>query len=182
VTREQLEHLLRASASILINSGSRAPTQELVVIGSQAILGQYPQAPGELLRSMEADLYPLREPELADVIDGAIGELSAFHDAYGYYARGVGPETATLPAEWIERVIPVQCEASGQAVGLCLEAHDLAISKYIAARQKDLSFTFELARHGITSKSVLLERLKNTTLTDVIRKIVRQRIGLHFHK
>jgi hypothetical protein len=182
VTREQLEHLLRASASILINSGSRAPTQELVVIGSQAILSQYPQAPGELLRSMEADLYPLREPELADAIDDAIGELSAFHDTYGYYAQGVGPDTATLPADWIERVILVKSEATGQAVGLCLEAHDLAISKYVAGREKDLNFTFELVRHGITSRSVLLERLKNTTLTDVIRKLVRQRIALHFHK
>jgi hypothetical protein len=73
-------------------------------------------------------------------------------------------------------------EATAPSVGLCLEAHDLAISKYIAGREKDLSFTFELARHGITSKSVLLERLKNTTLTPVIRKIVRQRIALHFHK
>jgi hypothetical protein len=140
---KQLEHLLRASASILINSGSRSSTQELVVIGSQAILVQYPQAPGELLRSMEADLYPLREPKLADAIDGAIGELSAFHDTYGYYAQGVGPETATLPAKWIDRVIPVQSEATGQAVGLCLEAHDLAISKYVAGREKDLSFTFD---------------------------------------
>ena len=182
MTREQLEHLLRASASILINSGSRSTTQELVVIGSQAILGQYPQAPGELLRSMEADLYPLREPELADAIDGAIGELSAFHDTYGYYAQGVGPETATLPAEWIARVIRVNSEATGQAVGLCLEAHDLAISKYVAGREKDLSYTFELARHGMTSRSVLLERLKNTALSDVIRMLVRQRIALHFRK
>jgi len=182
VTRKQLAHLLRASASILINAGSRAPTQELVVIGSQAILGQYPQAPGELLRSMEADLYPLREPGLADAIDGAIGELSAFHDTYGYYAQGVGPETATLPTGWIERVIRVQSEATGKSMGLCLEAHDLAISKYVAGREKDLSFTFELARHGMTSKRILLERLRNTTLTDVIRKLVRQRIALHFDK
>ncbi len=182
MTREQLEHLLRASASVLIDCGSRAPTHELVVIGSQAILGQYPKAPGELLRSMEADLYPLREPKLADAIDGAIGELSAFHDTYGYYAQGVGPETATLPLKWIERVIPVQSEATGKAVGLCLDAHDLAISKYVAGREKDLSFTSELARYGITRRSVLLERLNNTALTDVIRRIVRQRIALHFHK
>ncbi len=182
MTREQLEHLLRASATVLIDCGSRAPTQELVVIGSQAILGQYPQAPGELLRSMEADLYPLREPELADAIDGAIGELSAFHDTYGYYAQGVGPETATLPLEWIERVIPVQSEATGTAIGLCLDAHDLAVSKYVAGREKDLSFTGELARYGITRRSVLLERLNNTALNDAIRKIVRQRIALHFHK
>jgi hypothetical protein len=182
VTREQLEHVLRASASVLIDCGSRAPTQELVVIGSQAILGQYPQAPGELLRSMEADLYPLREPELADAIDGAIGELSTFHDTYGYYAQGVGTETATLPAEWIERVISVRGEGTGQAVGLCLEVHDLAISKYVAGREKDLSFTLALARHGMTTGSVLLDRLKNTALTDDIRKLVRQRIALHFRK
>lgn len=182
MTREQLEHLLRASAAILINNGSRAPTQELVVIGSQSILGQYPQAPAELLRSMEADLYPLREPELAVAIDGAIGELSAFHNTYGYYAQGVGPETATLPSRWIDRVIAVQSEATGQAVGLCLEAHDLAISKYVAGREKDLSFTYELARQGITRRSILLERLKNTELTDVIRQLVRQRIAVHFRK
>jgi hypothetical protein len=130
----------------------------------------------------ELDVSPEREPELAEAIDGAIGELSAFYDTYVYYAQGVGPEIATLPAEWIERVIPVQSEATGRAVGLCLEAHDLAISKYVAGREKDLSFTFELARHGITSRSVLLERLKNTALADAIRKLVRQRIALHFRK
>jgi hypothetical protein len=38
------------------------------------------------------------------------------------------------------------------------------------------------ARHGITSRIVVLERLKNTALPDVIRKLVRQRIALHFRK
>ena len=182
MTREQLEHLLRASASILNDCGCVAPQHELVVIGSQAILGQYPQAPAVLLRSMEADLYPLREPGLADAIDVAIGELSEFHDTYGYYAQGAGPETATLPAEWIERVIVVQSQATGQAVGLCLEAHDLAISKYVAGREKDLSFTLEMARHGLTTRSVLLDRLEATPMTEVVRKFVRSRIGLHFKK
>jgi len=76
----------------------------------------------------------------------------------------------------------VKSEATGQAVGLCLEAHDLAISKYVAGREKDLSFTFQLARRGMTSRSVLLERLMNTALPDVIRKLVRRRIALHFRK
>lgn len=80
MTRQQLEHLLRASADILDGHLGHAPTREIVVIGSQSILGQFPDAPGTLLRSMEADLYPLRYPALADAIDGAIGELSAFHD------------------------------------------------------------------------------------------------------
>ena len=74
----------------------------------------------------------------------------------------------------------LESEATGQAVGLCLEAHDLAISKYVAGRDRDLSFTFDLARHGITRRSVLFERLKNIALPAVIRKFVRQRIALHF--
>ena len=38
--------------------------------------------------------------ERADLIDGSIGEGSPFHELYGYYAQGVGEETATLPAGW----------------------------------------------------------------------------------
>ncbi len=34
----------------------------------------------------------------ADLIDGSIGELSPFHETFGYYAHGLGPETAALPA------------------------------------------------------------------------------------
>jgi hypothetical protein len=47
VTRAQLEHLIRAAATI-------ADDNEIVVIGSQAVLGQFPQAPPELLVSVEA--------------------------------------------------------------------------------------------------------------------------------
>ena len=49
---------------------------------------------------MEADIYPLQAPELADLIDGAIGELSFFHEHFGYYAQGVGPQTARLRRGW----------------------------------------------------------------------------------
>ena len=72
MTREQLEHLIRAAADI-------ANTDEIVVIGSQAILGQFPDAPASMRISMEADVYPLNYPERADLIDGSIGELSPFH-------------------------------------------------------------------------------------------------------
>jgi len=89
--RSELEHLIRAAGRI---AGGR----EIVVIGSQAVLGQFPDAPVALLASMEADLYPRNDPGLADEVDGAIGEGSRFHEQYGYYAQGVGPDTATLPA------------------------------------------------------------------------------------
>ncbi len=84
--------MLRAAADIV--------EDELVVIGSQAILAEHPNAPASLLRSVEVDLYPLTHPERADEIDGALGDGSRFHETYEYYARGVGPETAIAPAGW----------------------------------------------------------------------------------
>jgi hypothetical protein len=81
VTRQQIEHVIRAAADI-------ADDDELVVIGSQAILGQFPSAPADLLVSVEADLYPKNHPERADLIDGSIGEGSPFHETFGYYAHG----------------------------------------------------------------------------------------------
>ena len=49
-----------------------------------------------LLVSLEADVYPRHYPERAELIEGSIGELSMFHETFGYYADGVGVHTATL--------------------------------------------------------------------------------------
>ena len=57
--RPQLEHIIRAAAGI-----TGAP--EFVIIGGQAVLGQFPTAPAELLVSIEADVFTLRDP--ADAI------------------------------------------------------------------------------------------------------------------
>lgn len=92
--REQLEHVLRACAIVNENS--------FVVVGSQAVLLAHSNAPSELLLSNEIDLYPAAHPELADLIDGAVGALSMFHDTYGYYADGVGPQTARMPGDWMK--------------------------------------------------------------------------------
>jgi hypothetical protein len=69
VKREQLEHVLRACAAI-VNEKS------FVVVVSHAVLLPHPDAPAEVLMSNEIDLYPAPHPELADLIDGAIGQLS----------------------------------------------------------------------------------------------------------
>ena len=167
--RSDLEHLIRAAGRI-------ADEHELVIIGSQAILGQFPDAPAALLRSMEADLYPMSRPEMADKVDGAIGEGSKFHQTHGYFAQGVGPDTATLPKGWRKRLIRIENQNTRGYVGLCLEVHDLAISKYIAGREKDREFTRELARHGMTDKETLLERLAVTKLDATVSKIAKGRI------
>jgi len=111
-----------------------------VVIGSQAILGQFPEATPELRASMEADVFPLHNPALSEHIDGAIGERSMFHQTYGYYAHGVAENTATLPSGWKGRLIPIKNENTGGATGLCLESHDIAAAKLAAGRDKDMDF------------------------------------------
>ena len=116
-----------------------------MIIGSQAILGQFPAAPASLRMSVEADVYPKNHPERADLIDGSVGEASPFHDTYGYYARGVGETTAVLPRGWRDRLVPIHNANTRGATGWCLEVHDLVIAKTVAGREKDLEFLLEVA-------------------------------------
>src|SRR5207248_4432799 len=90
VRREAFEHVIRAAADVA--------RDEIVVVGSQAILAQHPDAPEALLVSLELDVFPRNHPERADDIDGALGDGSPFHQTYGYYAHGVGPEAVVAPA------------------------------------------------------------------------------------
>ena len=173
MTRSELEHVILAAGRI-------ARDREIVVIGSQAVLGQFPDAPGALLASMEADVFPGNHPERADLIDGAIGEGSSFHEQFGYYAQGVSEKTATLPKGWRARVVRVKNPNTEGVAGLCLEVHDLAISKYVAGRPKDLAFTRVLARHGLTREATLLVRAAATKLEPALRKLVGGRIGRDF--
>lgn len=157
MNRSQLEHIIRAAAA-------NADTDDLVVVGSQAILGSFPEAPGELLESMEADVFPRDKPHESILIDGGIGELSPFHQTFGYYAHGVDETTATLPAGWRERLVPIRNENTRGATGWCLEVHDLAVSKLIAGREKDLAFVAALVRHGLARAATVQERLAETPL------------------
>jgi hypothetical protein len=173
MTRSELEHVIRAAGAV-------AQDRQIVVIGSQAILGQFADAPAALLASMEADVYPRNHPDRADLIDAAIGEGSAFHEEFGYYAQGVSETTATLPAGWRERLVSVSNPNTRGVEGLCLEVHDLAISKYAAGRPKDLDFTAVLARHGLTRRNVLVQRLRRTKLAPELRTLVGGRIRRDF--
>lgn len=150
--REHLEHLVRAAADIT--------GDEIVVVGSQAVLAQYPDAPESLLVSLEADLYPRNRPERAIEIDGAIGDGSRFHETYGYYAHGVGPETVIAPAGWEERLIKLEVPAlrprTPDATAWCLEVHDLLLAKLAAGRPQDTDFV----EHALRERLVEPNRLR----------------------
>lgn len=148
MTRAQLEHVLRAAGAI-------TGAHRFIILGSQAILGITPNPPAELTVSMEVDTYPEDAPEKANLVDGSIGELSPFHETYGYYAHGVGPETAILPRGWRSRVQVLESTATQGVQGLCIAPVDLAISKLIAGREKDLAFVSVMLRQGFVTKTII---------------------------
>ena len=169
MTRAALEHVLRAAAAV-------SDERDIVVIGSQSILGQFPDAPAALLVSIEADVYPRDAQDKSDVIDGAIGELSAFHEAFGYYAHGVDRTTAVLPEGWDHRLVRVENANTAGAVGWCLEAHDLAVSKLIAGRPKDIDFVAVLIRERMVDAQVVEARIDTVPITDGRVAAARERI------
>ena len=147
--RVELEHVLRASAAITLENS-------FVIVGSQAVLLEFPDAPAELLLSNELDLYPAVHPERSELIDGAIGQLSMFHDTVGYHADGVGPDTAVMPADWMT-FSTLHC--IGELSAVCPDLHDIAVSKCVAGRDKDAAWVRALLRHDMIKLARFVERL-----------------------
>jgi hypothetical protein len=170
VNRADFEHVIAAAANVV-------DEDEFVVIGSQAILGPHPDAPPGLLRSLEVDLYPARAPGRAIEIDGSLGDGSAFHEAFGYYAHGVGPETAKAPAGWEERLlateIPPRPRSQRRPIARCLEPHDLVLSKCVAGRERDWEFAAEALAAGLVGWSTLLARIDELPVDESARASIR---------
>ena len=153
MTRDELEHAIRAACDV-------ARDTEVWVFGSQAILGQYPDAPDALRRSIEVDLTPKNHPEMTDRVDGALGQDSPFHATFGFYVHGVPiHEAATLPGDWEDRAIAVRNANTRWHTGWCLEAHDLAASKLVAFRDKDREFVRTLLGERLIGAAALRARI-----------------------
>jgi hypothetical protein len=115
-------------------------------------------------------------PDYVNEIDGAIGELSDFHQTFGCYAQGVSPQTAILPAGWERRLVRLSTPNTEGATGLCLDAHDMALSKYAAGREKDIEFNRELLRHGIVDRRTLALRLPSRPIDDERKRLILDHI------
>ncbi len=162
MTREQFEHAIRAAGAVL-------GVSDLLVIGSQAVHGSMSGAlPIEATRSVEVDVAVRGDVDgrMADLIDGAIGEASMFHDTFGYYAQGVVESTARLPDGWQERLVRFETPGTRGVTAWCLELHDLWISKAVAQRDKDREFCHALAQRGVVAPTVLRSRLSMVPTLD----------------
>jgi uncharacterized protein YkuJ len=170
----ELEHLIRAAGEV-------TDRYEFVVVGSQAILGTYANAPQVFTLSNEADLYAFDSGDEVDVlstaIDGAIGEGSPFHDMNNFYAQGVDPSTAKLPASWKARVVRLQSAATNGRVAYCISPVDLFLSKCAANREKDREFNIAMLEHDYVSVEEALALVPEMPLDAAGQKRVRALIG-----
>lgn len=161
MTRKQFNHAVRAAVAVL-------NTRKLLVIGSQAVHASTDAPVPAAERSMEADIAVLDAdgPESADILDGSIGEMSIFHQTFGYCVRGATSGTALLPEGWRERLVPYVAPDTGGATAMCLDIHDLWLSKAAAGRDKDRGFCAAVAEMGLVDPATLSARLDGMPLPE----------------
>jgi hypothetical protein len=144
--REELAHILRAAAKIVEDP-------EILVIGSQSILGTYweDELPAEAWVSIEADVAFFDDPDedKALMVDGSIGELSPFHETHAYYAQGVSVSTAILPSGWRDRLVPFDSDSALPATAMCLNPHDLVDVDTLLDRAAGLPDEHGIARAAV---------------------------------
>jgi len=163
--RDQLEHAIRTACQII-------GRPEVIVVGSQAILGTFreDELPADATMSVEVDILPIADDNaetarLADLIEGVAGEMSPFEELHGFSIDGVDLDTCALPDGWRGRLIKVQnanTAAPGgvpQFTGWCLDKEDLCVAKLCAMREKDRNFVAALLRAGLVDAPIVLARL-----------------------
>ncbi len=94
-----------------------------------------------------------------------------FHETHGFYVHGISLETVKLPKNWEKRVIEVKHEVStGGNSGLCIEVHDLAVSKLVAFREKDKEFVRVLLIEEMIDVKILLTRINELSIEGEFRQ------------
>lgn len=163
--RDQLEHAIRTACQII-------DRPEVIVVGSQAILGTFPedQLPADATMSVEVGILPVGEDNretarLADLIEGVAGEFSSFEQLHGFSIDGVDLGTSALPRGWRGRLVKVQnantAAPSGEPrfTGWCLDKEDLCVAKLCALREKDRNFVAALLHADLVDLQTILARL-----------------------
>ncbi len=163
MTRDELRQLIEIASLIA--------DDDVIVIGSQSILGTFRESelPARATMSVEADLAFLDDVDnvKSDRVDMDIGEGSSFDALRGYYGQGVDLSVATLPDGWRERLVDLP---SPSGMGRCLEPHDLALSKLVAGREKDFEFVFALLESRLLDLGILIARINDLPITGLQRK------------
>lgn len=151
--KSDLFELIEAVRGILID--------ELpVIVGSQATFALTDDPPEIALESVECDflIHGDGSSDLRDRINDELGVLTPFQREKGYFADALGLATVVLAKGWQDRLQPL-FNAENEIVAYCLEIHDVATSKLIAGRDKDLDFLFRAISMDLVSPPILVGRI-----------------------
>ncbi|MET4638372.1 DUF6036 family nucleotidyltransferase [Mycetocola sp. 2940] len=171
--RAELEDAVRHATRV---TGER----EVLVIGSQAILGSYDetQLPARATLSDEVDIAPISDDQyysLATLIDANLGEWSQFHQDHGFYVQGVNITTAVLPNGWETRTVQVAPDGPSGPLARCLDPHDLCAAKLVRGEEKDIEFVDALVEAGMIDPLSLVRICKKLPVSDARRAITIKR-------
>jgi hypothetical protein len=121
----------------------------------------------------EVDLYPddpRLQPDAVYVLE-AIGEGSTFARTNGYFADGVGPETAALPLDWRERARELHLPTVPGVTVIVPDLDDVALSKAVAWREKDRDWLDDAVKLSLVDPTRMRSRVGR--LPDRVEAIVR---------
>lgn len=156
---------LNALFQILGEARKLSGLNDFVVIGSLSILALEADfdVPKDMTMSNDVDCYTRDDPDRIFELVGALGEHSKYHEKSGFYLDAVGPNLATLPEGWKDRLIKVERHA------LCawfLDPNDAAVSKYARGEPRDVRWIRAGIRAGVVSVPVVQARMRSTTFID----------------
>ena len=142
--------------------------KELVVVGSAAVIAAMVEMNGNDFGTEDVDIFSLDSDDEERFIDEAeiIGRDSKFHETHGYYADGVGPKTAIMPADWKTRAEARNVPGAPGVVLWVPDMNDVALAKLCAWRDKDIQWLKIAVKEGVIEPAVMASRLLNVMQTE----------------
>ena len=158
MTKAKLEIMLREAGVI-------ARDLDFILFGRQSLRAICPSYPKDFPKTLEADLYPRHHPQAWGLLREQMGRGSKFYRKHGVFLDCVDPALATLPENWMERLIPFRTPRTGGVTAWCLDPHDLFAAKLAAWREKDQQFLRAMLRHKFAKPAIVRQRVAELPAT-----------------
>ena len=181
--------MLKSDLIKLINDFREASGDDPpIIVGSQSFHAFTDTIPEIARKSVECD-FMLSSSNFSKrpQIDLSLGILSRYREENGFFADALGLASVTLPEGWRDRLVPYH-DDSGNVIALCADKHDVAVSKFIAGREKDLEFLASALDSGLIDITQLLQHLKlafekveNDVIPDRIERLIKYLELARFH-
>jgi hypothetical protein len=152
VNRAEFEHIVRAAADVV--------DDDVVVIGSQAILAQHPDAPRSYCAppsSTSSRAQSSRRPTTSTArseMDHRFTRRSATTRIAS--GRRPSPRRPVGKNRLIRVELPKRQRKRGTVVAWCIEKHDLVLAKLAAGREHDREFVKAAVASGLVDTEQLL--------------------------